>query len=88
MEKAGEHGPGVGGSIGRLTRVRPLLRFEADFSPKGHCERHRRVAIPHIRWGFPRSLRSLGMTEKDLLRTKVVPRFIRPCSARAIFYTY
>ena len=32
MEKAGEHGPGVGGSIGRLTRVRPLLRFEAEFS--------------------------------------------------------
>ena len=32
MEKAGEHGPGVGGSIGRLTRVRPLLRFEAEIT--------------------------------------------------------
>ena len=32
IEKAAEHGPGVGGSIGRLTRVRPLLRFEAVFS--------------------------------------------------------
>ena len=32
IEKAAEHGPGVGGSIGRLTRVRPLLRFEAELS--------------------------------------------------------
>ena len=32
IEKAAEDGPGVGGSIGRPARVRPLLRFEADFS--------------------------------------------------------
>ena len=30
--EAAEDGLGVGGSIGRLARVRPLLRFEADFS--------------------------------------------------------
>ena len=30
IEKAAEHGPGVGESIGRLARVRPLLRFEVQ----------------------------------------------------------
>ena len=29
--EAAEDGLGVGGSIGRLARVRPLLRFEANF---------------------------------------------------------
>jgi len=32
MEKAGEHGLGVGVSIGRHARVRPLLRFEAEIT--------------------------------------------------------
>lgn len=85
-EKAAEHGPGVGVSIFRHTRVRPLLRFEAE-KPFCHCEAaSAAVAIPHTIWGFPRSLRSLGMTEgRIFLRIKVVPRFIRPCSARAVF---
>ena len=30
IEEATEHGLGVGESIGRLARVRPLLRFEAE----------------------------------------------------------
>jgi hypothetical protein len=38
MEKAGEHGLGVGVSIGRLIRVRPLLRFEAEKPSFGHSE--------------------------------------------------
>jgi len=29
-EEAGEHGPGAGTSIGRRSRVRPLLRFESS----------------------------------------------------------
>ena len=33
IEKAAEDGPGVGGSIGRPARVRPLLRFEAESLP-------------------------------------------------------
>ena len=70
-EEATEHGPGVGVSIGRHTRVRPLLRFEAEMPPlcKG-------------RWQ-PEGLTE-GLS---ILRIKVVPRsiFFRPCYARTIF---
>ena len=38
IEKAAEYGPGVGESIGRLARVRPLLRFEAEYPAFGHSE--------------------------------------------------
>ena len=52
IEKAAEDGPGVGGSIGRPARVRPLLRFEADIFC--HSEGNLLpVGIPISCWGLP-----------------------------------
>ena len=59
-----EHGPGVGGSIGRLARVRPLLRFEAEtvFVIARLAKQAVAISPPGLR-RFPRRLRLLGMTE-------------------------
>ena len=52
--KAAEDGPGVGVSIGRRTRVRPLLRLEAEYSQVSKnavilsgATRSRRIFAPH-----------------------------------------
>ncbi len=44
-EKAAEHGLGVGVPIGRHTRVRPLLRFEAEQPHYSHSERSRGISV-------------------------------------------